>query len=164
MVTSHTIIQIKFRCRWGVILPILGFSQINNIILCWEHSKQIIIKRVSALFCYSLLGIKRITEALGESHISKRYNISWLELGDIPMLHICAFAWASSILNAPFSPLAPFTCHKWVAYGTPKQTNHLFSFELMYSRKGNCIPLWCPSRRRKGCKHFCHTLQVCQYT
>ncbi len=46
---------------------------------------------VPASFCYSLLGIQRITKALGESHISKGYNIGWLELGGIQMLHKCAF-------------------------------------------------------------------------
>jgi hypothetical protein len=46
---------------------------------------------VPASFRYSPLGIQRITKALGESHISKGYNIGWLELGGIPMLHKCEF-------------------------------------------------------------------------
>jgi hypothetical protein len=70
-------------------------------------------------------------------------------------------------MNAPFSLLALITCHKYVAYGTPKQINHLLPkqinhlLSLLITNHSTVVTI----KEKEWMAHtFGHKLSLCQDT
>ena len=102
------------------------------------------------LCAIALLALPWLPKLTGNALLTRGTMSVGSNLGAPHCFMYSCFAFVKFILKAPFIPLASPTCHKWVAYGMPKQHFHSWEGLQMYHKNGSIILLWWPSSSRKG--------------